>query len=154
MYAYSPGLADVDGLGSKLKKVVKKVEQKLRPVAKVAAVVGTAMYAPQMLPAAVSLVSKPKDEPLPVEPLPAPAQILPATATPAVPGLAPAPAPAAAPPLPQMLPQMFAPAAPQPLQPMFVPAPAQGSGWDTKTMLVWGGLGLGAVGLLALALRR
>lgn len=163
MYAYAqPGLGDVAGLGSKLKKVVKKVEQKVvRPVAKVAAVVGTAMYAPQLLPAVASLAIKPKaPEPVPEVPVAAPALPAP-TATPPLPAMAPAAvgtgtaAAAPAAPLPQLMPQLLQPgAAPQPQ--MFSPtisvqAPQAQGDDGTKKLLMYGGLGMGALMLLALA---
>lgn len=144
MYAYEA--QQLGGLGSKLKKIVKKVEQVARPLAKVGAVVTAGMFAPALLPAAAALVTKPKAEAVPADPLSAPAP-------------APAPAAVAAPaPLPQMLPQLLQP---QPVMPqMFQPfqVAQQGaqaaSGADTKTLLMYGAAGLGALGLLALMLRR
>jgi hypothetical protein len=143
MYATQapPGLA-----GFSLKKVFKKVEQKLRPIGKVAAVVGTAMYAPQMLPTAISLVSKPKAEPLPaLEPLP-----VPVTASSTVPLQPPVLATQQqAQMLPQLLPQ------PQSFAPQSYAPQAAPAGEDqTKKLLIYGGLGLGAFGLVALLLRR
>lgn len=154
MYA-QPGLG---GFGSKLKKVVKKVEKVTRPLTKVAAVVGTAMFAPALLPTVAGAVIKPKasSEPVPeaapAAPLPA---MLPAVATPA--------AASAAPPLPQLAPnllqpaaagsQMFAPAA-GPSISITQPGQVQAqSDEGTKKLLLYGGLGLGAMLLLTMAQR-
>lgn len=153
MYANEqPGLG---GLGSKLKKIVKKVEKVTRPITKVAAVVGTAMYAPALLPMVAGKVIKPKaSEPVPeaapVDTLPA---MLPAVATPA--------AASSAPPLPKLAPNLMQPAAAG--SQMFAPAagpsisitqPGQVQGDDgTKKLLLYGGMGLGALLLVMMASR-
>lgn len=158
-YAYAPGLADVDGLGSKLKKIAKKVEKVSRPLTKVAAVVGTAIYAPALLPMVAGRVIKPKApaaEPMPAgqDPATLPA-MMPAVATPAAAG--------AAPPLPKLAPQLMQQAAPAAPSQMFAPAagpsisitqPGQVQGDDgTKKLLLYGGMGLGALLLVMMASR-
>lgn len=155
MYANEqPGLG---GLGSKLKKIGKKVEKVTRPITKVAAVVGTAMYAPALLPMVAGKVIKPKaSEPVPEA---APAATLPAM----MPAVATPVAAGSAPPLPKLAPQLMQQAAPAAPSQMFAPAagpsisitqPGQVQGDDgTKKLLLYGGMGLGALLLVMMASR-
>lgn len=158
IYDYPQGMG---GLGSKLKKVVKKVERVTRPLVKTAAVVGTAIYAPGLLPMVAGAALKPKTTAQEVVPLPA---MEPAPASPSVPLVAPAaikttvPFQAPTMPAPQMPPmQTFDP------QEMVTsgggPGMARsGGGWvddgGNKKLLIYGAAGLGALGLMLLLSQR
>jgi len=134
-------LHGLEGLGSKLKKVLKKVEQVARPLAKVAAIGAVATFAPTMLPMAAPLLLAKKPSEAPVDPG------VPMVPPPAIQTAVPFQAPT----FQQQAPQSFMPQQ----APQYMPVPpSDGGGGIDKQLLVYGGLALGSVLLVTMLSNR
>lgn len=134
-------LQGLDGLGSKLKSALKRVEQVSRPLVKVAAVGAAAAFAPAVLPVvAAAVIPKPKAS--------APSDSVPVSPPQFAQQFAPQPVlQAASMPVPMAAPAgTYASGA----APAFAPAGAM----DTQKLLTYGAIGLGAVFVLSMLTRR